>query len=161
MLRRHAVALVAAPLAVLSLSSCSMLGGADNSAANGPGVAAPGEHPAGVSEVVDLGPANINLADGHYLRVAVSLQLAPGYTFASDAAKPADTAKPAEAGLIEPLATAPAKDLVISSLSGRNVETLSTDSGREAARKELLEALQEYYGDPVVRAVFLPEFVTQ
>jgi flagellar FliL protein len=104
----------------------------------------PTTEPPELGHVVDLEPMNVNLAEGHYLRVAVSLEL--GH----------------EVELEEPseFPSAPAKDIVVSTLSGRTVAELATPEGRDMVKTELEEAIVDrYHGD--VHAVFLTEFVMQ
>lgn len=100
--------------------------------------------PPEMGPVVDLPALSVNLADGHYLRVAVSLALAPDV----------ELAEPAE------FKSAPAKDLVVSTLSGRSMDELSDSAGRERVKVELTEQIVEaYHGE--VDSVFFTEFVMQ
>ncbi len=102
------------------------------------------EHDSEVGVVVDLEAVNINLADNHYLRVAISLGLSP------------------EVELEEPeeFHTAPASDLLLDAFSGRSIDELATPTGRDGARQELLSAIEEHYHGEVT-AVFFTEFVMQ
>jgi len=102
--------------------------------------------------VLDLEKMNLNLADGHYLSVAVSLNLCPDVVIAA--------AGGAEAAGAEPFQKAPAKDIIVSTLSGGSMSTLATAEGREEARKQLTERLSEEYPDEVY-GVFFVEFVMQ
>lgn len=97
-----------------------------------------------IGEIVGLEAINVNLADGHYLRIAVSLGLVP----AVDAAH------------VETYPTAPASDLVLTTFAGRSMEELAEPDGRERARQQLSEALAEAYGSEVA-AVYFTEFVMQ
>ena len=101
-----------------------------------------------VGQVIDLEPININLADNHYLRVAISLGLS------------ADEAGGGHGGEDEEFKTAPASDLLLSVFSGRLMEELTTPEGRDEARLELLTHMDEQYHGSVV-AVFFTEFVMQ
>jgi flagellar FliL protein len=102
-----------------------------------------------LGELVDLEAVNVNLQDGHFLRIAVTLELDPhkesgGGHGAEEAVFPA----------------APAADLVLTTFSGRAMDELATASGREAARETLLEAVTEaYHGDVV--SLYFTEFVMQ
>jgi flagellar FliL protein len=115
-----------------------------------------------VGEIVDLTPVNVNLADGHYLRISVSLGLLAheGEEAAAEESgghgAPTETA---EEGSDFP--TAPAADLVLSTFAGRNMEELAGSAGREAARQDLLEGIHHYYGEEEVLTVFFTEFVMQ
>jgi len=106
-----------------------------------------------VGEIVDLDPVNVNLADGHYLRVAVSLGLN------QHAGIEAEGHDEPDAG--GEFAAAPAADLVLSTFAGRTLAELASEPGREAARGELLDGIREYYGDEQVLTVFFTEFVMQ
>lgn len=102
------------------------------------------EETAAVGLIVDLEAVNVNLADGHYLRIAVSLGLSQ------------------EVELHEPeeFPTAPAADVVLTAFAGRTIQQLAGAEGREAARLELAEALEHFYGSEIV-AVYFTEFVMQ
>jgi flagellar basal body-associated protein FliL len=94
--------------------------------------------------VVDLPSMSINLADNHYLRVTVSLGLCDDVIVAKDEVFP----------------SAPAKDIIVASLSGKKMEDLATESGREAAKQTLVDGITEAYKGEVY-TVFLAEFVMQ
>jgi flagellar FliL protein len=93
---------------------------------------------------IDLPKMNLNLADGHFLSVAVSLNLCPDVVVKDPAKWPA----------------APAKDIVVSTLSGASMAVLSTPEGREEARELLTAKLRETYHEEVYE-VFFSEFVMQ
>jgi|GEM_PF-3084763 flagellar basal body-associated protein FliL len=93
---------------------------------------------------VDLPAMNINLTDGHYLRVTVSLGLCP------------DVVIP-EKGEFE---TAPAKDLIVSTLSGNSMTVLGDPEGREQVKELLTKKIAAAYPDEVHEIYFL-EFVMQ
>lgn len=99
-----------------------------------------------VALVVDLPPINVNLADGHYLRIAVSLGLS-------------EEAAPAEGGVDE-FPTAPASDVVLTTFTGRSMADLQEAAGRDDARRALSDGIRAYYGDVLVD-VFFTEFVMQ
>jgi len=100
--------------------------------------------------LVDLPQLSINLADGHYLRVAVSLGICADVVFPIDHV----TGEPSE------LKTAPALDIIVATLSGLSMEHLSTNEGRDEAKEELKEKISEMYRG-VVYEVFFLEFVMQ
>ena len=133
-------------------------GGADADAATaGTGDTVAVEAPIALefSEIVDLPAININLADGHYLRVAVSLGLHA----------PEEEAVAAEHGAAEAtdepsIPIAPAADLVVAIFSGRTMDSLATPEGREEAKALLTAQIVEHYGETVA-SVFLTEFVMQ
>ncbi|WP_309649215.1 flagellar basal body-associated FliL family protein [Nocardioides sp.] len=90
-------------------------------------------------EVLVLEPVQINLAESHYLRIGVALQLIEG-------AHELDGSK--------------ALDAVIEIFSGRSTEELTKPAGRHKLKKELSHVLEEsYHGE--VMGVYFTEFVTQ
>ena len=108
------------------------------------------------TEIVDLPAININLADGHYLRVAVSLGL---HALEEEAAAEEGHAA-AEVTDGPSIPIAPAEDLVVALFSGRTMESLTTPEGRDEAKALLTTQIVEHYGETVA-AVFLTEFVMQ
>lgn len=110
-----------------------------------------------VHHIIDLEPVNVNLAGGHYLRVAISIGMAAAEAKEGEAAD-SHGAKDDKTVTTEP--TAPAADLVLSTFSGKTVEELSTLEGRVQAREALHEGLKEFYGEEVL-TVFFTEFVMQ
>lgn len=90
-------------------------------------------------EVVTLEPVQVNLADGHFLRVGIALQL-------TDDAHDLDGAR--------------ALDTTISLFSGRTTEELTTGRTRERLKQALLERLQALYEHDVMD-VYFTEFVMQ
>lgn len=102
-----------------------------------------------MGKLVDLEPVNVNLADGHFLRIAVTLELDP-HKESSDGHGAKDESFP----------TAPAADLVLSTFSGRDMSELQTMDGREEARTTLMHSIEEaYHGDVV--SLYFTEFVMQ
>ncbi|MFN6121806.1 MAG: flagellar basal body-associated protein FliL [Actinomycetes bacterium] len=97
----------------------------------------------------DLESMSINLTDGHYLRVTVSLGLCPGVV--------GPTADAVVPGAIN---TAPAKDIIVSTLSGNSMATLQEPEGRENIKKLLTQRLAAAYPEEVHEIFFL-EFVMQ
>jgi flagellar protein FliL len=89
--------------------------------------------------IVPLDPIQINLADGHYLRLGLGLQM-------SSTAHEADGTK--------------ALDAAIEMFSGRNLSYVQQNEHRAELKKKLSEELEHaYHGD--VMEVFFTEFVTQ
>lgn len=107
-----------------------------------------------IDVIVDLDPLNVNLAGGHYLRLAVAV----GLTHHGEAG--ASGGHGASADAESPIETAPASDLVLTTFSGRTMEDLGTPEGRESARHDLLEGLVNFYGEDIVTVLFT-EFVMQ
>ena len=115
------------------------------------------EEPAALeyTEIVDLPAININLADGHYLRVAVSLGL-----HAVEAEAAAEEGHATAEAEDPSIPIAPAADLVVANFSGRTMASLATPEGREEAKATLTAQIVEHYG-ATVATVFLTEFVMQ
>jgi flagellar FliL protein len=95
---------------------------------------------------VDLEPLTLNLADGRFLKVGLSLQL---------------TADAAGGGHgEEALNGAKARDAAIQIFGQRTYEQLLAPKGREAARKALDTEVRHRYDGEVMK-VYLTEFVMQ
>lgn len=90
-------------------------------------------------DVVKLEAIQINLADDHYLRIAIGLQLVKGV-------KEADTSK--------------AADATIGVFSGLPMTEVNDPKHRELLRKELVKELKERYEGEVM-GVYFTELVTQ
>jgi len=103
------------------------------------GKAAPPQ-PTTPASIVDLDAHSLNLADGHYLRLGISLELT----------KKNDT-----------LDGAPALDAAIAIFSGRTVDEVTDPATREQLRAELLAKCQEAYGKDLVMGVKFSDYVTQ
>lgn len=102
--------------------------------------------------VVDLPAMSINLTDGHYLRIGLSLALC------DDVVVAAAGAEGEAAG--EAFLTAPARDIAVSILSGRTMDELASDAGRAKVKTELIDAVVEAYPAEVYDVYFV-EFVMQ
>ncbi len=90
-------------------------------------------------EVVALDPIQLNLAEGHYLRIGIALQGVEG-------AHEIDGAK--------------ALDATITQFSGKPLEELQQPQQREKLRKQLAKDLDHLYHHEVMD-VYFTEFVTQ
>ena len=89
-------------------------------------------------------PLTLNLAEGHYLKLAFSLQQT------ADAAEEIDTSE--------------AINLAIDEYTGKTVAELSTEEGRETAKDELLKKIVKVYtedGTKMVMDMYFTQFVTQ
>lgn len=96
------------------------------------------------SGVVVAEAITVNLADGHYLKIAIALQTT------TNAHESVDTSK--------------ALDLTISQFSNVEAAELSTNKQREAAKAELTEKVVKAYTEEeheYVMAVYFTEFVIQ
>ena len=99
--------------------------------------AAPAPPEPGLTVMVDA--RNVNLADGHYLRLGFAIELA------ADA---------------EEIPTAQAIDIAIELYSGRSIDEINDPELREGLRIEFTDRLVEAYGQEVL-AVYFTDFVTQ
>jgi flagellar FliL protein len=97
-------------------------------------------------QVVDLEPLTLNLADGRFLKVGLSLQLS------ADA--------PAAGGEGEGINGAKARDAAIGIFGQRTYAQLLTPKGRDAARRALDAEVRRRYPDEVL-GIYLTEFVMQ
>ena len=97
-----------------------------------------------LGEVAQMEPININLKDGHFLRVGVGLQLIEGV----------------EKSEFEKGETAKANDVIIGMLGGSDMAEIATAEGREHVKKELKKELKEVYEGDVID-VFFTDFVMQ
>ena len=106
--------------------------------------AAPPPTPAPIAgKIITVEPISINLADGHYLRLGMGLQLIEGVG--------------GEAGGPDP---ARALDAAIALYSGHTVAEVSDPAQRAAFKTELLTELETAYKDEVMD-VYLTDYVTQ
>jgi flagellar FliL protein len=126
-----AVVLVAGIAAFLLLR-----GGSEHEAAAAP---VPGQ-------VVDLEPLTLNLADGRFLKVGLSLQLAAGSHGGEAEGETFNGAK--------------ARDAAIAVFGQRTYAQLLAPKGRDSARQALDAEVQRRYPDEVL-GVYLTEFVMQ
>jgi flagellar FliL protein len=105
-------------------------------------------------EVVLIDPVTLSLADGHYLKVGLALQLAPpdeeeaaaagGHGEESAEGEPAMSAEQ----------TARAVDQAISLFGARAMDELKSPKQRRAVKAELVDALKEAYHDEIVDVYF-------
>ena len=89
--------------------------------------------------VAPLDSIQVNLADGHYLRLGIALQL-------TTKAKEVDGSK--------------ALDAAIELFSGKSIEELTDLKEREKLKKELVKELEHLYEDEVM-GVYFTQFVMQ
>jgi flagellar basal body-associated protein FliL len=93
---------------------------------------------------IDLPAMSINLTDGHFLKVTVALGLCPDVVLAEGAE----------------FVTAPAKDIIVATLSGNSMTVLQEPEGREQAKELLTVQIAEAYPE-VVHEIYFVEFVMQ
>jgi flagellar protein FliL len=146
-------------LAIGLLGGGFFMGGKDG---GGTAVAAP--QPAAAEHAEDdghgpiqaLDPITLNLADGHFLKVGIALQMAA----AEEEGGGHGGGKPPE------VPAAKALDLAISLLGSHTMDELANPKERELVKTELSEMVAEAYADPeghgpVVTKVYFTEFVMQ
>lgn len=128
-------------------------GGGEAAAAAAPTEAAASDEggEANHGPVQNLEPITLNLADGHFLKVGIALQLA-------DAA--------GGHGEAEELPSAKALDIAISHLGAYTMDDLRTQADKELVKKKLSEKVAKAYVDPLthgqmVTKVYFTEFVMQ
>lgn len=95
-------------------------------------------------ETVQMESMSLNLAEGHYLRIGVAVQVADGV----------------KGEEFETYEMPRIRDLVIATAGGRQMEELATAAGREALKAELLHGAQELMPEEVYD-LFLTELVMQ
>ena len=106
-------------------------------------------------EVIALDPITLNLADNHFLKVGIAVQMKGGEPGGGGGGHGA----PAED--VDPKAKmAKALDEAITVFGGRTKEDLSSPAGREHAKEELSERVRERYHGEVL-GVYFTEFVMQ
>jgi len=109
----------------------------------GEGAAAKKEEPK-PGAVVALDSVNINLADGHYLKLKLALQASADVAEAPDGSK--------------------AQGIAGDQLTGMGMAELQTAKGRQHAQEKLTEAIVKAYTEEdteTVIDVYYPEFVSQ
>jgi flagellar protein FliL len=87
----------------------------------------------------------INLADGHYLKLAFSIQ------------------ETADAGT-EAIDTSEALDIAIDQYTGMDIAELETEKGRKKAKQDLLAKIEKVYNEAdkqIVMDIYFTQFVTQ
>ena len=104
--------------------------------------------------VQNLEPITLNLADGHFLKVGLALQLAEAEGGGG------------HGGGGDELPAAKALDIAISLLGTHTMDDLAAPKARELVKKELSEKVSKAYTDPVthqpmVTKVYFTEFVMQ
>ena len=104
---------------------------------------------AGVTQVIELQPFIVNLADkneSRYLRMTISLGVASE-----------------EAGehKVDPLFTTKIRNAILEKISTQTSEQILTVEGKAALRKEMLAAAREAASTPEVLAIYITDFIIQ
>ena len=143
----------AAVLVVVGVLAGGKLMGGGSSQAAADGTTTTTTKPAG--PVVAIDPITVNLSDGHVLKVGIALELET---------EKADTLLPKEGGSSKD--TDPTKgfasglDAAVSVFGAKTYDTLLPQPGRDAARAELRQKLEERYPGAITN-IYLYEFVMQ
>jgi flagellar FliL protein len=93
-------------------------------------------------DIVNIAANTLNLSDGHYLKIAVDVQLVKGKAAAAT------------------FQMSQAEELVINEFSDRTVASLSTNAERLALTKQLDTAMKKAYPNEIF-SIYLTQFVTQ
>jgi len=133
------------PKPLIAVAGVAVLGGAGYAAFSlglvGGGSGAPAAPEAPVpGQVLQVEPISLNLADGHYLRLGLGLQLTEDVTEAPDPSR--------------------ALDLAITTFSGHTVAEVTDPATREALKDQLVTQLGDAYEGEVMD-VYLTNYVTQ
>jgi len=114
---------------------------------------AAGSHKPEPGVIVQLDAMTLNLADGHFLKLGLALQLTKQASGSAAAPAQGAAAAPAVDG-------APAQDAAITVLGERTYAQLLAPGGRTRARQSLQREVATRYGGKVMR-VYFTEFVMQ
>ncbi len=100
-------------------------------------------------------PFLLNLAEGHYAKISVALELAPGQ---SDGASAAGSSSSEGAGTLpeEPAV----REIVTNTVTGQNGSMLTSSQGRSSIKHHILASIDRQT-DVKVEAVLFPELTVQ
>ena len=99
----------------------------------------------------------VNLSEGHYAKLAVALDLAPGQSSGAAAAGNSASASESTGTLPEePLV----REIITNAVTGQSGSTLVSDGGRDAVKQQILAQIRSRT-DVKVEAVILPELTVQ
>jgi flagellar basal body-associated protein FliL len=102
-------------------------------------------------------PFLLNLAEGHYAKLAVALDLAPGQSDGAAAGASSSSSGESAGTLPEEAAV---REIVTNTVTGQNGGTLVSGQGRDAIKHRILVAIQRQT-DVKVDAVLFPELTVQ
>jgi flagellar FliL protein len=134
------------PVMLIVLLVVGLLGGVGVSKVMGGGSGPAVEPPPEAGEIANIEAININLADGHFLRIAVGAQLTKKV--------------PEKAEAWEKIEGAKVRDAVIKVFSGKDLTTVRSTVGRDELVRELDELVSESTEKQVMK-VYLAEYVSQ
>jgi flagellar basal body-associated protein FliL len=100
----------------------------------------------------------LNLSEGHYAKLSVALDLAPGQSTGAPAAAGASSGSGESAGTLpeEPVV----REIVTNAVTGQSGSTLVDSHGRSAIKHQILSAIR-HQTDVKVEAVLFPELTVQ
>ena len=100
-------------------------------------------------------PFLVNLSEGHYAKLSVALELAPGQ---SDGASAGSSSSGEGAGTLpeEPVV----REIVTNTITGQNGGTLTSSQGRSSIKHRILTSIDRQT-DVKVEAVLFPELTVQ
>ena len=100
----------------------------------------------------------LNLSEGHYAKLSVALDLAPGQSTGAPAAAGASSGSGEGAGTLpeEPVV----REIVTNAVTGQSGSTLVDAHGRSAIKHQILDAIR-HQTDVKVEAVLFPELTVQ
>jgi flagellar basal body-associated protein FliL len=99
----------------------------------------------------------LNLSDGRYAKLTVALQLAPGQSDGASATAAAASGENAVGTLPEePLV----REIVTDAVTNQNGETLVSESGRRAVKRQILKAIDKQT-DVKIESVLMPDLTVQ
>jgi flagellar protein FliL len=102
-------------------------------------------------------PFLLNLTDGRFAKLTVGLELAPGQSDGASATASASSGENAVGTLPEePLV----REIVTNTITNQNGETLVSDHGRSAIKRQIQQAI-ERQTDVKVQAVLFPDLTVQ
>jgi flagellar basal body-associated protein FliL len=98
----------------------------------------------------------MNLAEGHYAKLGVALELAPGQSDGAAAGGSSSSSEGAGTLPEEPVI----REIVTDTITGQNGSTLVSPQGRSAIKHRILMAI-DHQTDVKVEAVLFPELTVQ
>jgi flagellar FliL protein len=134
------------PMMLIALLVIGLVGGIGVSKVMFGGSSAAAEPPPEAGEIANIEAINVNLADGHFLRIAVGAQLTKKVPEKAEAWVKIEGAK--------------VRDAMIKVFSGKDMATVRSTTGREELIHELDELVVESTEKAVMK-VYLAEYVSQ
>src|SRR5271155_296101 len=102
-------------------------------------------------------PFLLNLQDGRFAKLTVALELAPGQSDGASATAAASSGENAVGTLPEePLV----REIVTDAVTNQNGETLVSESGRRAVKRQILKAIDKQT-DVKIESVLMPDLTVQ